>query len=85
MELRPHADPALIESLKNVKSEELLSRFRSKIDLYKYFTNQSKLRLHINNNLIVGIYLPSYDATKLSFIRAILQDKKKVLKTLELK
>jgi hypothetical protein len=55
-----------------VKSEELLSRFRSKVDLYKYFTNQSKLQLRLNIYKIVGIYLPSYDATKLSFIRAIL-------------
>jgi hypothetical protein len=35
-----------IESkLKKIKSEELLSRFRSKEDLYKYLTNQSKTRL----------------------------------------
>jgi hypothetical protein len=27
----------------------------------------------------VGLYLPSYEATKLAFVRAILQDKKKVL------
>jgi hypothetical protein len=27
-------------SLENVKAEELLSRFRSKEDLYRYLTNQ---------------------------------------------
>jgi hypothetical protein len=45
MELRPNVDPILIQRVKNVKSEELLSRFRSKVDLYKYFTIQSKLQL----------------------------------------
>lgn len=33
---------------------------------------------------IVGLYLPSYDSTKLAFIRAILQDKKKVFKTTQM-
>jgi hypothetical protein len=32
-----------------------------------------------------GLFLPSYEATKLSFIRAILQNKKKVLKSNEIK
>ena len=74
----------MIDKLQNVKSEELLSRFRSKIDLYKYFTLTCKLQLHLNNLTIVRLYLPSYGSTKLAFIRAILQNKKKVLKTTEL-
>ena len=74
----------LNQRLQGIKSEELLSRFRSKIDLYKYFTISCKLQLSFNFLLIVGLYLPSYDFTKLSFIRAILQDKKKVFKTSEL-
>ena len=32
----------------------------------------------------MGLYLPSYEATKLAFIRAVLQDKKRLLKTSEL-
>jgi hypothetical protein len=60
------------QSIHNIKSEELLSRFRSKVDLYRYFTNQSKLMLLNDSLLIVGLYLPSYSGTKLAFIRAIL-------------
>ena len=74
----------MLDKLQNVKSEELLSRFRSKIDLYKYFTLTCKLQLHFINLYIVRLYLPSYGSTKLAFIRAILQNKKKVLKTPEL-
>jgi hypothetical protein len=32
----------LIPRLQNIRAEELLARFRSKSDLYKYMTNQSK-------------------------------------------
>src|SRR3569833_1162678 len=84
MALQKHSDPLMLDKLQNVKSEGLLSRFRSKIDLYKYFTLTCKLQLHFNNFSIVRLYLPSYGSTKLAFIRAILQNKKKVLKTTEL-
>jgi hypothetical protein len=33
----------------------------------------------------VGLYLPTYEATKLSFVRAILQNKKRALKSIEIK
>ena len=63
--------------MNNIKSEELLSRFRSKVDLYKYLTLQSKIFMILSYSLIVGLFLPSYEFTKLAFIRAILQGKKK--------
>jgi hypothetical protein len=71
--------------MKLVKSEELLSRFRSKHDLYKYLTHQSKLILILDPHPIVGLFLPSYDCTKLSFIRSLLQNRKKALKQIEIK
>ena len=38
------------QQLKLVRSEELISRFRSKADLYKYLTEQGKLTLrHVFN------------------------------------
>ena len=84
MEQRPHVNTALQESLRNVRSEELLSRFRSKADLYRYLTHQSKHWLRLLTLAVVGLYLPSYETTRLSFIRDVLQDKKKLLKTTEL-
>lgn len=33
----------------------------------------------------MGLYLPTYEATKLSFVRAILQNKKRALKSIEIK
>ena len=69
--------------MNNIKSEELLSRFRSKVDLYKYLTLQSKISFILGYSHIVGLFLPSYEFTKLAFIRAILQGKKKVFKSTE--
>ena len=71
--------------IKNVMSEELLPRFRSKHDLYRYLTHQSKLLLCSLIFSIVSLFLPSYESVKLSFIRAILADQKKVLKNHETK
>ena len=70
----------LQERLHKVKAEELLQRFRSKVDLYKYMVNQSNPTSPFDITSIVGLYLPSYDGTKISFIKAILSDQKKVLK-----
>jgi hypothetical protein len=37
-------DPSnLIPKMKNIRAEELLARFRSKDDLYRYMTQQSKI------------------------------------------
>jgi hypothetical protein len=37
-------DPSnLIPRLHNIRAEELLARFRSKEDLYRYMTQQSKI------------------------------------------
>lgn len=33
----------LIPKMANIRSEELLARFRSKEDLYRYMTNQCKI------------------------------------------
>jgi hypothetical protein len=75
----------LKKGIQLVKSEELLSRFRSKTDLYRYLTHQSKSILKIDHDHIVGLYLPSYDCTRLAFIRAILSGAKKVIKQIEVK
>ena len=70
----------LEESLRKIRSEELLSRFRSKEDLYKYMTNQRKTISFSKIKSIVGVYLHFYSATKISFIRSIIALKSKVIK-----
>ena len=70
----------LVPKLQNIRAEELLAWFRSKTDLYKYMTNQSKDSWSPLIDLIVGLFIPSYSATKIVFLRAIVADEKKVLK-----
>ncbi len=43
------------EKLKSIKSEELLSRFRSKDDLYRYITTSSKIYIDIRQLSYSGI------------------------------
>ena len=71
--------------MQNVAAEELMNRFRSKEDLYRYLTQQGKLPNLPSNKNIVGVFLPSQDGCKLVFLRAILSDEKKALKNSELK
>ena len=69
--------------MEKVKAEELLSRFRSKEDLYRYMTQQGK---HIWLNMLsdpANVFLPSMAQTRLSFLRDILSDKKKHLRNNE--
>ena len=70
----------LAPRLENIKAEELLARFRSKDDLYRYMTNQCKIIYSMIKIAIVGLFLPSYAATKIVFLRSIVADQKKVLK-----
>ena len=65
---------------KKVGPEELLSRFRSKEDLYRYMVHQGKCRRSSHPSSIVNVFLPSMQGTKLSFLRDILADKKMHLK-----
>ena len=65
---------------KKVGPEELLSRFRSKEDLYRYMVHQGKHRDGSHAFSIVNVFLPSMQGTKLSFLRDILADKKMHLK-----
>lgn len=69
------------EKKEGIRSEELLSRFRSKSDLYKYLTINGMTIVTHHCSIIVGLHLPSYSSVRLGFIRAILADKKKALKT----
>lgn len=70
-------------SMEKVKAEELLSRFRSKEDLYRYMTQQGKQRCIYICVMIVNVFLPSIAQTKLSFLRDILCNKKKFLRNNE--
>ena len=72
-----------MESSKKVtkhKAEELLARFRSKEDIYRYMTQQGKLDMARAPILAVNVFLPSMKGTKLSFMRDILSETKLHLK-----
>ena len=64
----------------NVMAEELLGRFRSKEDLYRYLVNQSKLLFYLPNSFKGNLFLPSISGTKLSFMRDILSGTKMTFK-----
>ena len=63
-----------------IRAEELLSRFRSKEDLYRYMTQQGKNRSNLLVKNLANVFLPSMQGTKLSFMRDLLSDKKLHLK-----
>ncbi len=69
--------------IEHVKAETLLARFRSKEDLYRYFTQHGKPSLILNPCVIVGIFLPSMQGTTLAFMKDILKDEKRALRTNE--
>ena len=64
-------------------AEELLSRFRSKEDLYRYMTLHGKTLIFNRFLEIVNVFLPTMGGTKLSFMRDILSEAKKHLKVNE--
>ena len=66
--------------MEKVQAQDLLSRFRSKEDIYRYMVHQGKCNLSIAYTTIVGIFLPSINGTKLSFMRDILKEEKMALK-----
>jgi hypothetical protein len=68
------------KSVENVMAEELLGRFRSKEDLYRYLVNQSKHLSSTSNSFKANVFLPSMSGTKLSFMRDILSGEKLTLK-----
>ena len=67
---------------KKVGAEELLSRFRSKEDFYRYMVmvHQGKCMHEFDPISLVNVFLPSMQGTKLSYLRDILSDKKLHLK-----
>lgn len=69
--------------MEKVKAEDLLARFRSKEDLYRYMTQQGKHVISFILHGVANVYLPSLAQTKVSFLRDILSDKKKHLRNNE--
>ena len=67
-------------TLKKVQAEELLNRFRSKEDVYRYLAPQDKAITVILTLHIFGLYLPSMDGTKISFMKAIMCNQKQALR-----
>ena len=63
-----------------VQAEELINRFKSKEDIWRYLTQQDKYVSTIRIFNIVGIFLPSMAGTKISFMRDILSEEKLALK-----
>jgi len=67
--------------MKRVQAQELIQRFRSKEDLHRYLVQQGKELIVSNLYYTVGLFLPTMEGTKISFLRAILCEEKKALKT----
>jgi len=65
---------------KLTKPEELLARFRSKEDLYRYMTLQGNLPFWSSYDALVNVFLPSIKGTRIGYLRDILSDKKSHLK-----
>ena len=61
-------------------AEELLSRFRSKEDLYRYMTQQGKHIVQVLMLYVVNVFLPTMHGTRISFMRDILSEQKSHLK-----
>ena len=66
------------------KAEDMLNRFRSKEDLYRYLHLHRMLLDYFPQKYLVKVFLPSIGGTKLSFIRDIVADKKLHLKQNEI-
>jgi len=65
---------------KLTKPEELLARFRSKEDLYRYMTLQGNTLFWSWYDALVNVFLPSIKGTRIGYLRDILSDKKSHLK-----
>lgn len=74
---------SLNETIKRIEAQEMTSRFRSKEDLYRYLTQHGKLLDRSHSICIVGLFLPTMEGTKLSYLRSILCEEKKAFKTKE--
>ena len=72
MEARP--------KIEKVSAESLLSRFRSKEDLYRYMVHQGKCSTMLKASSIAKVFLPTMGGTRLSFMRDILSETKQHLK-----
>ena len=66
--------------MEKVQAEDLLARFRSKEDLYRYLVQQGKNQIYTFYAILVGLFLLSMAGCKISFMRDILRDDKKALK-----
>lgn len=69
------------DAMKRVQAQELIQRFRSKEDLHRYLVRQGNELIETNLDYVVGLFLPTMEGTKISFLRAILCEEKKALKT----
>ncbi len=59
---------------KLVLANDLVARFRSKEDIYRYLTQQGKIDIQSFYSCIVGVFLPSIRGTSLDFMREILRE-----------
>eukprot|EP00347_Sterkiella_histriomuscorum_P012396 403368736 len=71
--------------MKRVQAQELIQRFRSKEDLHRYLVQQGNELIVTHLDYVVGLFLPTMEGTKISFLRAILCEEKKALKTQDVK
>nr|AAB42031.1 22 kD ORF [Oxytricha fallax] len=71
--------------MKRVQAQELIQIFRSKEDLHRYLVQLVKEIVVSKLNYVVGLFLPTMEGTKISFLRAILCEEKKALKTQDVK
>ena len=64
-------------------AQDLMARFRSKEDIYRYLTQQGKPQFLWSLSSLVGVFLPSMSGTSLDFMRDILKEEKLYLRTNE--
>jgi hypothetical protein len=67
------------DPLKHLDTRDLLSRFRSKRDLYDYLDKTSKINLLKMHQPLVQLYCPPIQSMNKDFIKMILADKKKLM------
>lgn len=73
------------DAMKRIQSQDLIGKFRSKEDLYRYLVQQGKFLTKINKSIIVGLFLPTQEGTKISFLKALLSEEKKAFKSNEIR
>ena len=59
---------------KLVMANDLVARFRSKEDIYRYLTQQGNRPLNLINDYAAGVFLPSIRGTSIDFMREILRE-----------